>query len=67
MQPNKSDDVQINLKHVPKILKLLKEIHPEGKLISFKLETDEDELYPKIASSFEKYDVDMVLKYQTIR
>ena len=53
--------ITIELENVPKIMKLLREITPKTKVVSFKLETDEKILGEKVAESFKKYDVNAIV------
>lgn len=51
----------IELENVPKTLGLLKEITPNTKFVSFKLETDENILSQKVQESFVKYKMDAII------
>lgn len=55
-------DLQLTLKPVPKLLKLLKSCTcPEAFIVSFKLETDEELVVKKAKESLAKYQHDLVI------
>lgn len=53
--------IVIELENVPKTLKCFKEITPETKFVSFKLETDEKILETKMEESLKKYSMDVIV------
>jgi phosphopantothenate-cysteine ligase len=53
--------ITIELETVPKIMKILTEITPKTKIVSFKLETDEKILNEKVHESFVKYNVNAIV------
>ena len=55
------DGLTLKLSKVPKRLGEIKSWAPDAKIISFKLETDTDQLEPKALRSIELYNVDFVV------
>lgn len=56
-----NNKIIIELENVPKTLKYFKEITPNTKIVSFKLETDEKILETKMEESLKKYSMDVIV------